>query len=285
MKHKLFLPLFVIILASMACQIGAPPVDTEATVAAAIQATKDAEPTATSTPSPAPTETPIPTETPVPTETLSATETPTLTPLPTGAVTSEAAIADWTRYDFWADGFSVSLPDSWQQLTTDPETMDAIMQAAGENNENLDEVLSTQYMQTLLTQGIKMMALEISTDSLTSDLVTNFNVLSIELPIALSLDSVIDVTLAQLEQVFTLTSPIEHERLVLGPDELEAEKLFYPLEQIGGSGEPVLAKAVQYIILVKKTQYVLTFIGTTDHMETVLTEIDQIAQTFELIEP
>ena len=62
-----------------------PTPDLNATVEAAVAATKLALPTATPTPTPEPTatHTPVPTATPIPTPTPTATPEPTLTPLPT----------------------------------------------------------------------------------------------------------------------------------------------------------------------------------------------------------
>ncbi|GAB4579965.1 MAG: hypothetical protein Fur0022_27040 [Anaerolineales bacterium] len=285
MKHSYFLILLVFLFASLACQVGAPTVeplptvDNEATIAAAVQATQAAQPTATPTPSPAPTQTPLPTETPPPTE------PPTLTPLPTGAVTAEAAIADWTRYDFWADGFSISLPNFWQPITTDQATMDNIMNAAGENNANIQAMFSSEYMQALVSQGIKLMALDTSRESLLSDAPTNFNLLSVELPINVDLDTLIDATLGQLEQMFSLSEPLERERVTLGADQLEAERLIYVVDQVNVIGQPITARLVQYIILDGKMQYVLTFSSNAEELDAPLPIFDEIAQTFDLIEP
>lgn len=285
MKHKLFLPLIVLIFASLACQVGSPPVDTEATVAAAIQATKDAEPTATLTPSPSPTDTPLPTETPTPTETPAPTDTPTVTPLPTGAVTSEAAIEGWTRYDFWADGFSVSLPNSWQSITTDPETMQNIMDAAGENNENVAAMFSSQYIQTLVAQGVKILAIDTDPKSLSGDVVTNFNLLASDLPYEIDLDTLVEVTVSQLGKIFTFVEPMQHERVALGPQQLEAERFSYAIEQVTALGTTVTTRLVQYILVDGKTEYALTFTGEFESAEAPLPVFEDIAQTLEFLKP
>jgi hypothetical protein len=271
-------------LLSLACQVGAPLVDTEATVAAAIEATQDAQPTATLTPSQTPTETPTLTPSPEPTATPTPTQTPTLTPLPTGAVTSNAALEGWTRYDFLADGFSISLPDSWEQFNTDPETMGAIMDAAGDGNENIASMLSNQLFQTMMVEGIKFIAVEISPESLTSDLPTTMNILMTELPFTVDLETLVTLSIGQLEQAFDFIEPIEHQPLILGPDNISAEKLISKINQTNALGNPIETYLAQVLILDDKIQFVITFATTLDNAELISPSFEEIAKTFEFID-
>jgi len=283
MKHPLVTLFFLFILLSLACQVGAPPLNMEATVAAAIQATQDAIPTATPTPTQTPTETPTLTPSPTSTETPTPTNTPTLTPLPTGAVPSEAAIAGWTRYDFLADGFSISLPNNWLPFNTDEETIQMLMDTAGGNNETLETFLNTQGA-AIAIEGMKFIGIDSSPESLTGDFPTTMNILGVELPIAFDIESLVNISVAQLGQIFDLLEPIESELVSIGKDKIEAGVLRYKITQVNVLGKEVQVYIHQYIFLDENFQYVLTFNASVATIETNQPIFEEIAQTFEFLD-
>lgn len=287
MKYRLSLLLFIFALTSMACQAATPTVDTNATVAAAIQATKDAEPTATPVPTDTPTLVPSPTDTPTPapTETPLPTETPSLTPTLPSLVTVELEDG-WTRYELPQDGFACAFPPDWYRLDDDPETVDAIVEQVSGDKDQVRFLIQSQLTQFQLFSSLRLFTIYFPSEVTADTRPVTGNIQVIEMPIEAELtDEVAQMVATQLESLFNLNNPIDYQRVTLQKANVEAVIFKYSITSVSEQGQSVSPLVYQFMIIKGKFQYIITFGSDLENEATNIPIFNEIAQTFEFIEP
>lgn len=188
----------------------------------------------------------------------------------------------WQTYLYKEDGFSISLPPQWSNLDLGADDLDEMLSLFGDVNPGFEKFISSEYIRNLAASGIKLMALETSPESLDSGMMTNVNVLVLDLPMDVAFDDYVELSVIQLKNQFGETLALSQERQLLG--KAEAEKIEYQMEINNVFGQPVNVIYQQYLMLDGRTQYVMTFTSTENQFtqnEEILTEI---AQSFELVE-
>ena len=289
MKYLLaILTLLFGLLFAIGCSSG---LDIEATIAAGLAATQTAAPTNTPippTPTPEPTATPTPTHTPTPEPTATptpeptATSTPTTTPTPLFSI-SETILEDgYTLYELPQEGFSIVLSSDWQVADLYKMDFPGMLDLVGEQNENLDTVFSSEYLQNLAASGIKLYAINVSEESIQLAVPASVNVIVQELPFDLTLEEYATLTITQLEQLFNPTSEITQEQVMLG--ELEAVRLVTPIEIVEPLGQTVEIASVQYLIVTDSFAYVVTVSIPMELVGSYLEVFSEEVETFRLME-
>jgi hypothetical protein len=188
----------------------------------------------------------------------------------------------WLRYELTDAGFAISLPPEWTPLDMNAETVDEMLSAAGENNPALDQFMSATAVRSMAAAGIKFMALDTSVDSLSSNMVTNLNLLQSDLPFEISLDTYVEVNIEQIQEIMDISSEVSHERVELGGREAEFITYVAVLNDVYGQSQSTVF--YQYLMLEGSTQYVLTFTNLEEFDEANVPIFAEIAQSFEIIE-
>jgi hypothetical protein len=151
----------------------------------------------------------------------------------------------WTEYTEQADGFAISLPPDWTKTGLD------------------------------LGAAIKFQA---ASKTGPAAFPANLNVVSQDLPVELSLDDYVELSISQIATAFDGVTGLKHERVAL-PGIGDAEKVEYHFNTKAG----VAIAALQYVFLRNMTGYVLTF-GTVPEDETSSRPtFEGIAQTFHFL--
>ncbi len=207
MKNKAILISAVIFLAVIACSTGG---------------ILSPEPSAT--PAPSPTPTLAPTATPEPT----LTPTPTLIPAPTEitpAYTITTTDDGWQYYLSHEFNFSLLLPPDWAVLDLSAEDLETLISAASEQNPALDSFFSSDAVKSMAAAGIKLLAVDLNVTAMASGSATNLNVAVSDLPMDISLDQYIELTILQVKNIFGEDIPVTQEKTTLAG--LDAGKVTY----------------------------------------------------------
>jgi hypothetical protein len=292
MKHLLAVLILLSTLAVVSCS-NEPEPDIEATVAAALAATQTAAPTntplpPTATPEPTHTPTSIPTDTPTSTPTATATPEPTDTPAPIQSPSLASPIIETELetgdilYELPADRFSIALPQDWQAVDLEKMQLPEVLEAVGEQNENLKGLFSSSLLKNLVAAGIKFYAINLDQESLQGTIPATINILIQDLPFEPTLEMYTTLNISQLEQFFDLTSKIEQEQLMLG--DLEATRITYTAKIVDPFGRTVEISNTQYLVLEGSLAYIITLSMPAELAENYLQSYSEAVETFRLIE-
>jgi hypothetical protein len=224
-------------------------------------------PTATST---AATATPPPAR-PTPTDTLVVTSALVLSTPPAGLD------AGWKYYENPGQGFGLGLPPSWAQLDLAPTAFQNALDSLEQKNPDLASVLGSEG-NPLLASGFKFFGFDAAAVSAQRGFVTNVNVMVEPLPFPVPLDTYVQLSLAQLDQLTNVQKPITHTRVKLGAN--EAEEMRYHLQLTNAQGATLTTSTLQYALIGNQRGYVITLTTAADQEQDYATTFDQIAQSF-----
>lgn len=215
-----------------------------------------------STPGPTALPTQMPSATPTPTAQPTATLTPTTLPTPT-AVSSPTVTPlanpldiEWVYYEVPSQQYYVALPSTWEQIDMDQKSLDAMANALEEENEALREIVQGEQLNQLFQSGVTFYGFDFSLESLASDFHTNVNISREALPIPLSLDDLLEFTVASLEPIDIIVTPVESHILELPAG--QAGQLHYEMSLALPDGAAVTTDVTQYIFLSDDSAYILT---------------------------
>lgn len=187
----------------------------------------------------------------------------------------------WQNYLYKEYGFSLSLPPQWRHLDLSTDDFDEMFSVASDAIPELGALFSSEYIKNLAAEGIKLIALDISPDSLGSGFPTSVNVLVVDLPMDIAFDDLVELTVVQLKYMFGEDSGLTQETRLLGG--IEAEKIEYQAETNDIFGQPHNVTYQQYLMLDGRTQYVLTFGSVEDLIGQNKEIFSEISQSFELV--
>lgn len=239
------------------------------------------EPTHTSTPTATPTQTSTPTSTATPSQTTTPTPSLAVTQ-DVGAVITSTLENGWTFYQAPDAGFAISLPPEWLRIGLSPAALEDVLTIVGEQNPQLQELLTNETLSRLVAGGLVFYALDASLESLSAGFPTTINVLKVDLGLEVPLDFYVSVNLVQVEKIADPEVPITHERVTL--TNLEAEEIKYAAEYVNAAGEPVPVMLTQYLALEGGTAYIVTLATPTELADNYSTVFEQIGQSFQLLE-
>ncbi len=218
-----------------------------------------------------------PTSTPVP---------PTSTPVPPTERSASAvggpvptAEAGWVVYDMSAKGFAIALPEEWEQIDLDPQTISATIEFMQKQNPEMAKMVEG-IASSVLQSGGSFFAFDLGPDSASTGMVANLNVLQQDMGTAPSLDFVVQLSAGQLENLSSVVPPVEHEIIDLPAG--EAGVMRYKLNMNKADGTPVTVLARQYVLIKGTVLYILSMGAPAELEETYLPVFDKIAQTFRI---
>lgn len=224
-----------------------------------------------------------PTASPQPTATFSPTSEPT--PIPTATSTPESFIKSidettgWDHYDYYQDGFAISIPPSWVAFNLKAEDFATMLDLVGDTNPELADIYNSQVIQNMVASGIKFMAVDASQESLGAGNATNMNILISNLPMDISLQDYIDLNISQLKQI--LGEDLQITEKTVSISGMEAVQFSYGTLMNDIQGNPQEVQFIQYIILDGRTQVILTFNISKDLYPANIKLIEDIAQSFD----
>ncbi len=227
-----------------------------------------------------------PTAFPQPTTTLSPTSEPT--PIPSATLTPESFIKSidettgWDHYDYYQDGFAISIPPSWVAFNLNAEDFTMMLDLFENTNPELAEVYTSDAIQNMIASGIKFMAIDASQESMGSGNPTNMNLLIADLPLDIDLRAYIDLTLGQLKQMLGENIQITEKTVYVSG--IEAVRLTYSTFVNNIQGNPQEVQFIQYIFLDGRTQVILTFTVNKGLYPANISLIEDIVESFEYIQ-
>jgi hypothetical protein len=153
----------------------------------------------------------------------------------------------------------------------DPQTMNAAFKTMVEQNPNFTQIYSLEQMQTLVQQGIKVMAFDFSTAGR-----TNLNVLQQPLPSEMSAGVFSQLAASQVEVQLKIAPPTIEVATVGG---LDARLISYELALQTPNGTYNAAFS-QYIVMNGRVAYIITFTNGTEDAAKNRLLFAQIAANF-----
>lgn len=253
--------------------------------------------------------TPVPPPTAIPTEVVEPTDEPTATAVPeteeaetepeaeteTEAEEVEPGFAtnpsgtfvitirdDGSRlYEVFDSGFSIEFSEDYQAV--DPADNEAIQAA-------LEDALSGNFfdgqaMAQFAASGIKLYAVNLSTESLTATNPGSINVIRQELPIELTLEQLVTINDTQLGDILDLTSDITISETKLGDD--PAAIFEYKANIPNAVGQMVEQSNRQYFVMDPDdpmVAYIITAAVSAESVDAVGTSLYEAAETFRLLD-
>jgi len=170
----------------------------------------------------------------------------------------------------------MGIPPTWRAIDMDPQTMNAAFKTMVDQNPTFGQAYSLEQLQTLIQQGIKVIAFDFGTPG--RGLLTNLNVLHQALPAEMSADVFAQLASSQVEvQLKTNAPKVESARI----GDLDGRRIRYefPIQTANGQ---LNASFFQYVALKGKEAFVITFTTRTEDAETYRSTFDQIAANFSL---
>jgi hypothetical protein len=154
----------------------------------------------------------------------------------------------WTLANEAEDGFSIGLPENWEESDFD------------------------------VGEAIKFQAIDAGNDVASLPFVPNLNIVAEPLPVELSLDDYVQANLSQLEIQLEGVVDLGHERVSLpaGP----AERVTYRFDIGAGDGEEFVVSVVQFILLRDQTGYIFTFETAPAQATEYRALFEDMAETF-----
>ena len=226
-----------------------------------------------------------PTASPQPTTTLSPTSEPT--PIPTATLIPESFIKSidettgWDHYDYYQDGFAISIPPSWVAFNLKAEDFAMMLDLVEDTNPELAEVYNSTVIQNMVASGIKFMAVDASQESMGAGNATNMNLLIADLPMEFALRDYIDLNITQLKQILGENLQITEKTVYVSG--IEAVQLTYSTFINDIQGNPQEVQFIQYIFLDGRTQVILTFNISKGLYPANISLIEDIVQSFEYV--
>jgi hypothetical protein len=176
------------------------------------------------------------------------------------------------------EGFAISLPSEWSQPIVDPEALEAMLAAAGEQNPGLGNMLSSEALQGLVAGGIKFYSQDTSPESAESGIPTSVIILKINTILQLPLDTYVAFALGQIRGVADPQVPITNRRVTLS--NAEAEEIKYAVGYVGPNGDIMQVMITHYLVVDGSTAYVITLSTSAKLADEYSTTFEEIGRSF-----
>jgi hypothetical protein len=195
----------------------------------------------------------------VPNAALAQTSTPALGP-------------GWQWHQLSENGYALGLPPSWTPIDLAPATISGAIDKVTGQDPRLKEWLPAQIDQ-LVAQNISFTAFDF-TPGLASGIATNLIVMSQPLSLRVSVDTLGQINVAQMEKMPGVVLPILSHHVTM-PASGDAYFVQTNIQLPSGT-----FASTQYYWVGTSAYYVLTFTTTPAELPTYAPEFDAIAQTF-----
>ncbi|HEV3144825.1 MAG TPA: hypothetical protein VGZ47_13125 [Gemmataceae bacterium] len=179
----------------------------------------------------------------------------------------------WPVYEVTAEGFAIALPPDWRQFDMNPKTFEAKMDEAIKQNPQLQPMAGALRQQ--VAQGVKFYGFDETTTR--TGFATNINIIRTPLPAGGTLDSIVQESLRQYENMPTVTKPISHERLG------DRERLRARMTMTMPNGQTATLAITQFILAHGKDGYAVTLTTLADQEAKYSATFDKIGQSFRFL--
>jgi hypothetical protein len=227
------------------------------------------------TPTARPSATPLP-PTAEPTR-VPPTPNPDAAPFDVAPVGSPApAPQGWVAYDKSPAGFSFAMPPEWRVSDLDREDAEALLDQHFAQEPELEQLFGSS-LQSMLAQGLKVIACDCSAAAVRGGFPSTMNVLVHHLPTEVSMDLVVQQTIMGLDAMPTTVDPINHVRI--DHPSGSAEAIQYRM-RVGV--DDVVVTATQYLLMQEQRLVLVSIVAPVDVAEANTPTYYKIIQTFRL---
>ena len=157
-----------------------------------------------------------------------------------------------------------------------------IMAALSKSNPGLSNALSGQ-IASMVAEGVKFIAFDVYSESISVGFVTNVNVVRISKPEPISLDTAVKETINELKKQLKdyVVGPVTSNRLTSDGGE-EIARINYDLTINAPDGRQVAMSGTQYVAVTENDFYVVTCTALTNDVVVYARMFDKIGQSLQL---
>ena len=185
----------------------------------------------------------------------------------------------WQRIDLYEYGFSLSIPPEWETMDINTGEFDDMLVELYENNPSINDTYSLEFVLANLTEGLKLLAFDLSPNSISSGVVTNMNLYIQDLPFEIPIGLYETVSTWQLEQLYGEDLEIYTSSWQVGG--YEGIRLVYEEELYDMFGQLQVFVYDQYAFLDGQTEYIISFTSSDTNYYEVQTVFENIVDSIE----
>jgi hypothetical protein len=221
-----------------------------------------------------------PTASPSPSPTVSATPSPvpTSTPAVTEAPAGDSATPEgWRRIAVPEHGFSLAVPDEWDELSPDVISDSGIMEQLFEANP--DAAVALEQAQAAIASGqIALFAFDTSEEGVASGFATNLNAINVG-PVEGSAEQAADEVAEAIRQQIPILGDVETGTVSLPAG--DAARVRYEWEIDSGDGTTATVTVTQYAIIANSGNgFILSMSAASESVDRYDDTFRQIAESF-----
>ena len=191
-------------------------------------------------------------------------------------VFTQSEAGDGTRYEYSEQGFTITLPHSWQPVDLSAERLDAsLSKLAGENAQAA--ALVEEQLQGVVNARFTFYAVDATPNVVDTGFATNVSLLRQPLPPGITLDFFSQIMAKQAQESQALISPVS-----LTPGSVPAGKSITLNYTVSGPHGGLAV--VEYLIMQDQTVYDLKFTTTAEQSDIYVAAFVGIAESFKLLE-
>jgi len=188
---------------------------------------------------------------------------------------------DWQTITNEAEGFQVEIPAQWEILELSESAIGLGMAIVGENNPQLQALLSNATFRQLLATGMKFYALDLSDSALRYALPANINIIKVEIGGDLPIATLQKLNERQLASLAEADYPVRSE--IVTSYGREALLFQYVVAYDLGFSEPQLIAVNQLLLVEEGVQYILTVGVPLAAVDDYLDRVVHIIDSFQLL--
>lgn len=213
-----------------------------------------------------------------PTATPTAEPTPTLSPSPTVSPTADAQAPEgWRRITVAERGFSLAVPDEWEELSpdviADSDLMDRLVE------ENPDAAAALEQAQAAIASGqIALFVFDTTDEGVRSGFATNLNAINVG-PVEGTADEVADEIGEAIQQQIPITGEVQTDTVTLPAG--DAARARYEWAIADDAGDATNVTVTQYAIIGDSgTGFIVSMSAASEAVDEYRDVFRQIAESF-----
>lgn len=221
---------------------------------------------------------PIPT---TPTRSIApATASPSATP--TRARPTPALEEGWRVHRVPALGLAIALPPTWEPEQLGAATLETTIQTLKQKNPLIADALQEQGQQ-LIAAGVQFFAVDLSPGANNGQVITNITIIHQTQKQEFGFDFYFKANLQQLNEMEGATKPVANRRFQTEVGEMGEVR--YRMAMTGTNGQPLTSAVTQYMFLLGKESYLVTFTTPITLEEKNASIFEKVAKSFRWTSP
>ncbi len=179
----------------------------------------------------------------------------------------------WKVYRVPALGLTIALPPTWETQELGTATLENTIRALRQKNPLMADALQEQGQQ-LIAAGVQFFAADLARGASSGQVITNITIIHQTQKQEFGFDFYLKANLQQLNEMEGATKPVASRRFQTEVGEMGQAR--YRMAMTGSNGQPLASAITQYMFLLGKESYLVTF-------TTPVASEDKYAPTFEKI--